>query len=532
MKFKSEKNSGITLIALVVTIIILLILTGVSISMLTGQNGILNRVAEAKEKTSLGQKQEKQDMSNLEELINDSTDGSNVEKVKDLKPGELEKESDDVFIINSIEDLVFFSYDVRNGNNYNGKTVKLGCSLDFNSNKSYVDAFRTDYGKYGYDGELKENLTSNVGWISIGDVININQNNFKGTFDGGNETIYNLCINKSNITETLYIGLFANNQGMVKNLNLKNTKIYTVANDEIYYFVAGIAGNNEGTIINCTVEGKHQSKGNYALISGIAGRNQGNIENCINMSNISGEAMFMSGIVAQNLCKVSQCGNEGIVNSEKNGTYIGGIAGLGFSENACIESSYNKGNIFFIANVSSHIGGITGQAQCQVKNCYNSGKISITANDSTVKCNIGGIAGIEVDELKNCYNKGTIEAKNFGEKVSIGGIIGKYNLFAVSNVYSETEITLIKSDSANKGLLIGLVDDNANIVKMKNLYFYGKEDAFGKNLSGRDISYVNLEKKAEPQKILEIVNSDDENKFIEDTNNINDGYPILNWQKN
>ena len=90
--------------------------------MLTGQNGVLNRAAEAKEKTSLGQKQEKQDMSNLEELINDSTDGSNVEKVTDLKPGELEKESDDVFIINSIEDLVFFSYDVRNGNNYNGKT--------------------------------------------------------------------------------------------------------------------------------------------------------------------------------------------------------------------------------------------------------------------------------------------------------------------------------------------------------------------------------------------------------------------------
>ena len=56
--------------------------------MLTGQNGVLNRAAEAKEKTSLGQKQEKQDMSNLEELINDSTDGSNVEKVTDLKPGE------------------------------------------------------------------------------------------------------------------------------------------------------------------------------------------------------------------------------------------------------------------------------------------------------------------------------------------------------------------------------------------------------------------------------------------------------------
>ena len=47
---KSKKNGGITLIALVVTIIVLIILAGVSISMLTGQNGILTRAAEAKEK--------------------------------------------------------------------------------------------------------------------------------------------------------------------------------------------------------------------------------------------------------------------------------------------------------------------------------------------------------------------------------------------------------------------------------------------------------------------------------------------------
>ena len=37
-----EIKNGITLIALVITIIILLILAGVSISMLTGNNGILN----------------------------------------------------------------------------------------------------------------------------------------------------------------------------------------------------------------------------------------------------------------------------------------------------------------------------------------------------------------------------------------------------------------------------------------------------------------------------------------------------------
>ena len=46
----NKKNKGITLIALVITIIILLILAGISISMLTGQNGILNRTQEAKVK--------------------------------------------------------------------------------------------------------------------------------------------------------------------------------------------------------------------------------------------------------------------------------------------------------------------------------------------------------------------------------------------------------------------------------------------------------------------------------------------------
>ena len=41
-----KNNKGITLIALVVTIIVLLILAGVSIAMLTGQNGILNRASQ------------------------------------------------------------------------------------------------------------------------------------------------------------------------------------------------------------------------------------------------------------------------------------------------------------------------------------------------------------------------------------------------------------------------------------------------------------------------------------------------------
>ena len=40
---KLKKHKGITLISLVVTIVVLLILAGVSIAMLTGENGILTR---------------------------------------------------------------------------------------------------------------------------------------------------------------------------------------------------------------------------------------------------------------------------------------------------------------------------------------------------------------------------------------------------------------------------------------------------------------------------------------------------------
>lgn len=65
----NKRDRGITLIALVVTIIVLLILAGVSISMLTGQNGILNKAADAKEKTETAQQDEEEKMQGYESAI-------------------------------------------------------------------------------------------------------------------------------------------------------------------------------------------------------------------------------------------------------------------------------------------------------------------------------------------------------------------------------------------------------------------------------------------------------------------------------
>ena len=68
MRIFKEKN-GITLIALVITVIVLLILAGVIIAALSGDNGILTRAKEAKEKTEQAQKEEEKTLSSIENII-------------------------------------------------------------------------------------------------------------------------------------------------------------------------------------------------------------------------------------------------------------------------------------------------------------------------------------------------------------------------------------------------------------------------------------------------------------------------------
>ena len=68
-----KRNKGITLIALVITIIVLLILAGVAIAMLSGENGILKKSAEAKTKTDEAQTNESENLKGLEYIIKKNT---------------------------------------------------------------------------------------------------------------------------------------------------------------------------------------------------------------------------------------------------------------------------------------------------------------------------------------------------------------------------------------------------------------------------------------------------------------------------
>ena len=73
------KNKGITLIALVVTIVVLLILAGITISLVFGSNGVIQKAKDSKEQTEIGEMREKLEMAKVPVYA----DGNGSYKVQD-----------------------------------------------------------------------------------------------------------------------------------------------------------------------------------------------------------------------------------------------------------------------------------------------------------------------------------------------------------------------------------------------------------------------------------------------------------------
>ena len=86
-----KEQKGITLVALVITIIVLLILAGVSIAALSGQNGILTNASEAKQQDAIGAAKDIVSMA-INESINAYYDatyaGGDDTKIVAGKPGD------------------------------------------------------------------------------------------------------------------------------------------------------------------------------------------------------------------------------------------------------------------------------------------------------------------------------------------------------------------------------------------------------------------------------------------------------------
>ncbi len=71
MRRKTKEENGITLIALVVTIVVLLILVGITLTYVMGDNGIVKQAQDAKVRHEISKYQEAIDLTRKEVQLNE-----------------------------------------------------------------------------------------------------------------------------------------------------------------------------------------------------------------------------------------------------------------------------------------------------------------------------------------------------------------------------------------------------------------------------------------------------------------------------
>ncbi len=131
----------------------------------------------------------------------------------------------------------------------------------------------------------------------------------------------------------------------------------------------------------------------------------------------------------------------------------------------------NVGVIGSYFNGKECVGGVCGRNYGTIVNCYNTSTVNGVSS-------VGGIVGSNFGgEIRNCYNTGAISVSNYGA----GGIAG-YNYYAtIMNCYSSAAI----SAPADVGGICGASDHGtANNCYHNSKYFKG--DSVGKSYSGTE----------------------------------------------
>lgn len=246
------------------------------------------------------------------------------------------------YTLTTAEQLAGLAVLVNAGNTFKNTTVKLDSDLDL---------------------ENKE-------WVPIGNA----SNKFSGNFDGQENVINNLTINGSmdydNGTGTHYVGLFGyvNNGGYIKNITIENAKITGCL------YVGGLVGRVYigGAIENCHIKGAVSVAG-YWYVGGIVGRYEyaDGIKNCSVIDTNHGQVIA-----------------DTTFNSDKDGSYVGGIVGFVAEDNTKIVGcTVNNMNVSGLTRV----GGITGIAHYGNTVANNSViKVFVYAGDTGM---VGIIAG-------------------------------------------------------------------------------------------------------------------------------------------
>ena len=246
--------------------------------------------------------------------------------------------------------------------------------------------------------------------------------------------------------------------------------------------------SNEGIIKNITLTGQCD----YLYAGMFTEYNYGTIMNCHNKVDIL-DGIFAAGITYSNYDsgKIINCSNTGNIYASDD------VAGIAIINTGNIYNTFNSGNIEGYESSSIRfIGGIVANNYTgNVENCYNSGNINIDVSGYEFVCGIIGAYG----NLKCSYNIGNIDASGILD-TNVGKI--GYNIETL-NVFAANKNT---APELGKSIVATWIED----------------------LVETDGDTVTLADKTE---LLNRLNAGNSTKvWVEDTNNINNGYPILYWQ--
>ena len=211
-----------------------------------------------------------------------------------------------------------------------------------------------------------------------------------------------------------------------------------------------------------------------------------------------------------------------------------GVSGiLNNPRRGIIENCEISGNMTInVSKYAFNLGGVCGALNGTMRNCSNNANILLNADLNSSR--IGGVCGIVEagSQMYNCYNKGNLTF-NFINKGGAGGITG--NVSSGSTLVNSYNIgKLIDNTKTSLGnvYLDECIGGKSGTSTIKNIF--GRGNLLTTSNENSIIS-SNFTPKSESELKgtagVTLLNTDnDDPVWVEDTNNINGGYPILNWQ--
>lgn len=260
---------------------------------------------------------------------------------------------------------------------------------------------------------------------------------FGGTFHGNGHTISGLSLSGNDAPAGLF-GVIQQD-GVVEDLNVSGS-VFPGGKAE---HVGGIAGENHGTIRNCTFVGSVTGKIN---VGGIAGTNcvTGTISHCTVDGALKGQKKT-GGIAGCNLGRILDSGNQAYVNVSNADT---AFRLEDIEINLVLDLS--KAGSIDTQNAATDTGGIAGYSSGTLEQCENAGIIGYPH----VGYGVGGIAGKSCGYVFQCENTGAI----YGRK-DVGGIVGQMEPFLAVNITESALSILQKQLDELDGLLDQALED-------------------------------------------------------------------------